>query len=504
MKKIFTLALSLLIGATAFGQDQYDALMMAGEQFEGSARTMAMGGAFTALGGDLGAISINPASSGVFRHSQVSVTPSLDFSNSSSTYLGTRVNGSSTSFTMPNTGGVVSFDTGNSTGLLNFNFSFALNRKANFNSITKVAGSTSSSSYVASKAAELAHSGFTYDQIDLDITSNPFNNISDGLWPHILMYNAYVLDLDAYKPLDDAAYIPNTYTRGAFGRMEIPTELNQDLYRKTRGGIDEFSINFGGNVSDQLFFGVNLNIQDVHYIIEESMSEYTNNPGKFDTGFNEVVCNYWRQTAGVGVNAKFGLIYVSPFGLRLGATFTTPTSYRLTDTWDYTVNSYFNGSNSYYQNSHRESPSGVSNWSTKAPLRFSLGAAYVFGNVGILSFDYERVDYSTLWNGFRASNIFRAGAEARIANFVSLRAGYASYGSATADMSDTRFVSGGLGFNINSAFTIDVAYRQSLKTTETFTLYNDYSDDYAGNVSAPVGSLDRSGGKFSVTLNWKF
>ena len=80
MKKIATLFLSLIVAAGLFAQTAEDALGIAQEYAEGTARTMAMGGAFTALGGDLGAIGINPASSGVMRYSQISFSPSLNHS----------------------------------------------------------------------------------------------------------------------------------------------------------------------------------------------------------------------------------------------------------------------------------------------------------------------------------------------------------------------------------------------------------------------------------------
>lgn len=504
MKRIFTVSLSLLIAAAAFGQDRYDELLLSTEQYGGSARTMAMGNAFTALGGDMGSLSINPASSGVFRCSQISVTPAVGFRSATSTYLGSEVKSSASTFTVPNTGFVFTFDTGRMSGLLNFNFGLTLSRKADFNTVTRVAGSTSGSSYVASLASELAASGITYDRIDMDAGARPFDNVSSAYWPHILMYNAFLIDLDGDFPSDDAAYIPNTYSRDNLHRLRIPGELNQDLYRRTRGGIDEFSLNFGGNVSDILYFGVNVNLESVNYIVEESMSEFSSEPGRFDTGFDEALANYWRQTTGLGINAKFGLIVTPVTGLRIGATFTTPTAYSLTDTWDHTVYSYFDGSNPLYQDWKRETPPGVYDWNTTSPLRFSIGAAYVFGKGGLVSFDYERVNYSRISNEFNASNIFRAGAEGRIADFISLRAGYAHYSSPEEGGSATRLVSGGLGFNLNSSFGIDVAYQHMLQSSGTFSLYNNYTDIYEGSVTAPTGTEVRSGGRVSVSLNWKF
>ena len=62
MRKV---ALTILIAAASafagYAQTAYDAFLFSENNYEGTARTMAMGDAFTALGGDLGSISINPA-----------------------------------------------------------------------------------------------------------------------------------------------------------------------------------------------------------------------------------------------------------------------------------------------------------------------------------------------------------------------------------------------------------------------------------------------------------
>ena len=79
MRKI-ALTIILSLAATAgFAQTADDAHMFSENHYEGTARSIAMGNAFTALGGDLGSISINPAGSAVSGYSQLSVTPSLTF-----------------------------------------------------------------------------------------------------------------------------------------------------------------------------------------------------------------------------------------------------------------------------------------------------------------------------------------------------------------------------------------------------------------------------------------
>ena len=63
MKRTAITILLALCASGLFAQTAYDALMLSENSYEGTARSVAMGNAFTALGGDLGAVTINPAGS---------------------------------------------------------------------------------------------------------------------------------------------------------------------------------------------------------------------------------------------------------------------------------------------------------------------------------------------------------------------------------------------------------------------------------------------------------
>ena len=87
--KYLFLYLFLSISYSGFSQTFEDVLRYSSFYNEGSARFNSMGGAFGALGGDLSAISINPASSSVFIDSEVGVTlnyKSLKISNKLNNY----------------------------------------------------------------------------------------------------------------------------------------------------------------------------------------------------------------------------------------------------------------------------------------------------------------------------------------------------------------------------------------------------------------------------------
>ena len=75
MKKILTFTfLAIITFFDLKAQDLTDAFRYSHTNLKGTARFQAMSGAFGALGGDISAISINPASSAVFLNSAATLT----------------------------------------------------------------------------------------------------------------------------------------------------------------------------------------------------------------------------------------------------------------------------------------------------------------------------------------------------------------------------------------------------------------------------------------------
>ena len=88
MKKLIIIpfllyALSLVGQTTEFNS----ALRYSQNIYGGSARFTGLGGAFTALGGDVSSISLNPAGLGVYSGSQIMFTPSFQFFQSNTKTL---------------------------------------------------------------------------------------------------------------------------------------------------------------------------------------------------------------------------------------------------------------------------------------------------------------------------------------------------------------------------------------------------------------------------------
>ena len=105
MKKLNILSILLIMGVNSFSQTVNDMVRYAITTNTGSARTSAMGGAFGALGGDMSAFHANPAGIGVFRKSEVSITPYLNIANTSSDSRSVR----KASLQLASLGGVAAF-----------------------------------------------------------------------------------------------------------------------------------------------------------------------------------------------------------------------------------------------------------------------------------------------------------------------------------------------------------------------------------------------------------
>ena len=74
LKKIFFAALVVASAMPVAAQETYENAKIIGEDLNGTARYVAMGGAMDALGADLSTMSSNPAGIGLFRRNNISLS----------------------------------------------------------------------------------------------------------------------------------------------------------------------------------------------------------------------------------------------------------------------------------------------------------------------------------------------------------------------------------------------------------------------------------------------
>jgi len=90
LKYLFSLIL-ISLSLTAIAQTDIDALNYSRWTSGATARSLAVGGAFGALGGDISTMNTNPAGLGVFRASEIALTPAFNLANVSADFNGNTV-----------------------------------------------------------------------------------------------------------------------------------------------------------------------------------------------------------------------------------------------------------------------------------------------------------------------------------------------------------------------------------------------------------------------------
>ena len=108
-----TLLASAILPLAAMGQSAVDGLQMNRNDLRGTARFMSMGGAFTALGGDLSTLTQNPGGIGIYRSNEVGVTMDIDIMSSKSETQGYKMSNDMTKVYCPNFGYIGTWRTGN-------------------------------------------------------------------------------------------------------------------------------------------------------------------------------------------------------------------------------------------------------------------------------------------------------------------------------------------------------------------------------------------------------
>ena len=131
-KILLITATVLMLPAWLAGQNMDDALRYSRLFYQGTARFNGMSGAFTALGGDVSAIAINPAAAGVFRSMELTITPAVFFRDMNTDWNGYGSDDSYSGLTLGHAGLVSSFRTGSGKGLTNLNFAYTFNRTNNY------------------------------------------------------------------------------------------------------------------------------------------------------------------------------------------------------------------------------------------------------------------------------------------------------------------------------------------------------------------------------------
>ena len=485
MKKTLLISLFSFAAIAAGAQTAQDAYTFSQNTYYGTARSIGMGNAVTAVGGDLGTIGFNPAGSAVMGYSQFTITPGISFGSTSNSYspygdgkFSNENNSSISRFNIPNFGAVINFNLGNDRGLKSISYGVVMNSTNKFLNKIVGGGMNDKSSYLGAMSvlAEGFNSGFLNGYLDANGSS-----IDDGDYPYYhgddrgyyapwtSIVNAQAGAISNYGDSNDPAYVyryigatevftpTDEYDKDGnrIYNVHIGGPLNQTYGRKVTGSKDDIVFNVGFNISDVFYFGANLGITTIDYNYHEYFKEYAQSPSDFpivltDNNGNNYTINFDNYRArysysmdATGVYGKFGFIARPGGGLRLGAAIQTPTLFDVHEKWQNAADVHYsdrgNDGSAY-------SPEGDFDYKLRSPYIFNAGLAYTFAGMAMISADYELTDYSLMKfknnnnheydnDTFDAvnssikdlmgkSHTLRLGAEVKPAADIAIRAGY--------------------------------------------------------------------------------
>lgn len=532
MKKVLIAMSVLALSSTAFSQSELDAFKYAQGDLSGTARYLAMGGAFGALGGDISAMNGNPAGLAIYRSSEVVATLSLAGISAKTDWLGTKESNSRTKMSFDNIAYVGYFPTSNDVGVVSWNVGFSYNRLKNYrrNYTATAAGGIdySLSDYVAARATA---GGIPVGDLGITDKYNPYDPAHGiGDWLAILGYDAGYME--AYSDNDRAYYSTFTEPDGTGYKMS-----DSRLEVQESGAVDQYDISAGINISDILMLGATVAITDLNYdYISYYKEEFVN--GNYLTLGNHGAGN-WLSTDGTGYSFNIGAIVRPSDFLRVGVAYNSPIWYKMTDTYQTAASTDVNA---FDKPLTSVTPKDAStDYEFRSPDKWLFSVAGIFGKTALLSVDYEMVNYKNMrmydyygnanqqTNGFikedfGMGNTLRVGAEVKVTPQFAVRAG-ASWADSpmkdqlkdglvevmtvgtipnyTIDKGVTHYTVG-LGYRFTPNFYTDIAcvFKTHKEDVYAFSNMFDENGDYI--IHSQPASLKTHTTRVALTLGYKF
>ncbi|AVI49985.1 transporter [Pukyongia salina] len=472
MKRKFFLLIAGFVMTFSSAQNITDGLRYGVDRTTGSARYTAMSGAFGALGGDLSAIGINPASSAVFITNDLSFSLGVLDRENNATYFGSEARGIDTDVAINQAGGVFVYDNVNeNSNWKKFTVGINYNNTLNHDDDVFIQGNGNRS--IASYFLTLAQ-GIPLELLQLQggesISSlYSFLGETEGTAAQnaFLGFQGYIIDpVDAGNP-NNTQYVSNI----------APGRFNQEYYATSTGFNGKYTINFGAQYTEQFYFGVNLNFHAIDYVESNFLFETNSNPGSI---VNQVEFENNLSVLGGGFSAQLGGIFKVSDEVRLGLTYDTPTWFEISEeTTQYLRTRRTEDGQSITAVVNPNVLNVFADYELRTPGRYAASAAYVFGKQGLISLDYSYKDYSqtkfssdfsgefsalnnSISSNLQGSSSVKLGGEYRI-NALSLRAGMQYEQSPYKNdmiVGDLTGFSLGLGYDFGE-YNFDIAYARA-------------------------------------------
>ena len=524
MKKIILFFAVSFIASWTYGQGEMDAFKLSGSDLSGSARGVAMGGAFGALGGDITGISQNPAGIGVYRSSEVVTSLSLASVNTETNTSENIEKVDKLNFNFGNFAFIAYMPL--SGDVKAFNFGFSYNRLKNFdrNYFAKGYNLTSSLTdyiaYFTTREANVEPDDlYSYDNKD---KYDPWPYEQGFPWISVLGYNGGLIVDNGHE------YVSPLYDSETVDRKYFASE---------EGYIDSYDFTMGANILDKLYLGLTVSLTEMRYGLKSLHTE------EFELGGQCGLLNS-LDTDGAGYQVSVGAIFRPIDEFRIGVAYHSPTWYNLSDFYSAaTTERTYSIDDDRIPKKTSTPNDAATDYRFTTPDRWVVSFAGILGKKAIISLDYEYSDYSKMnlkninglvdagykeQNGYIAEDFTRAstlkfGLEYKPIPQLALRAGYSCMespleksfkngdrevlpiGTITAYTLDgnTNYYSYGAGFRFTPNFYMDLAFSFKTQTNYLYTYSPLYEDGL--EVVAPIPSKFKNNAtKGLLTLGYKF
>ncbi len=525
------LAAAALMALPLSAQDIYKMEMFNGEDLNGTARYVGMGGAMNALGADISTMGNNPAATGLYRRS--------DFALSAS--VGVQPNGqdfydrgkSRASFDQM---GFVYAAKMYDGGLKYLNFGFNYHKRRNLKNFIGVDNFATGGLSQSWQMMDLTYVSNGY----LDLTQDKDRELTTPLT--LLGYDTQLLemktdangDIEGYEPVDARSY---------------------NYKRVQWGGIQQYDFNVSFNYNEQVYGGLTFGVHNVNI---HSYTDYAEMLPDAASSLHEYYMTHEEALSGTGFDFKLGLILRpiedSPF--RFGVAVSSPIFYDLKSSQYLYLNTPFKQSdangNVISDYSEKGMDPGDNRYKIRTPWKFCLSAATTFGNYLALDAEYEYRDYGATqvryddygdyWDGGISSGVedkdlsaeakhflkpmstLKIGAELRVSNNAYLRLGYnyetspfdkeaylnlftnssSYYYSANTDYVNLSAINRyTCGFGIRGKhFYADFAYQYQQQSGDLYTFHVPEKNSERNRLSAAKVDLNRH--QALLTVGYKF
>ncbi len=511
MKKYLLLPI-LLIASTIYAQVPENVLRYSFFPQNGTARNLAIGGAMGSLGGDINANFVNPAGLGNYKTGEFVITPGFYFNNNNTNFRDTKLKSNKSNFTLTGPIGIVygasnRYKPNNSQAI-----SLAVTQTANYNNRIQYSGYNNYSSY-SEQFAEQVIQGLNKGSVE-DVLNDP--QYAYGASPALYTYLVDTFSGNNVKAMPEFVL--------ASGKA-----LFQQNTIETKGGLYEIALGYAMNKNDKLMIGGGIGIPIVNY---HSTTTFRESDTSADVNNNFSYFNYIDNfsTKGVGLNAKFGIIFKPTEYIRLGFAVHSP-SYMFTvkdkRNIDLEVNSEnYKGVRNVSSNVFTKGSPGESNYSLLTPWKVMVSGSYVFREIenvkkqkGFVTADIEYVRHSAssfysanqnpeagekdyykslnqvIRDQYKGAFNFRVGGELKF-NVIMARLGFAYYTNPYKEAvlkANKMLLSGGLGYR-NKGFFIDLTYVHAFTKDVNFPYRLQDKDNTFANIKNQRGNIVASVG----------